>query len=84
MLTPDAGRNELEGKILWSAGPWRSSGDWWVEQSASSKPNSEEVQVWDREEWDIALANDGGGSVALYRIYRDSGTGHWFADASYD
>ena len=84
MLNPDAERNELEGKILWSAGPWRSSGDWWAEQSVSSKTNSEEEQVWDREEWDIALANDGGSSVALYRIYRDAGTGHWFADASYD
>jgi protein ImuB len=83
MLNPDAERNELEGKILWSAGPWRSSGDWWAEQSAS-KSNSEEAQVWDREEWDIALANDGSSSVALYRIYRDTGTGHWFADATYD
>jgi len=83
MLTPDVERNELEGKILWSAGPWRSSGDWWAEQ-ATSKINSEEAQVWDREEWDIALANDGGTNVALYRIYRDTGTGHWFVDASYD
>jgi protein ImuB len=83
MLTPDAERNELEGKILWSAGPWRSSGDWWAEHSAS-KSNSEEARVWDREEWDIALANDGGSSVALYRIYRDASTGQWFADASYD
>jgi protein ImuB len=83
MLTPDAERNELEGKILWSAGPWCSSGDWWTEQSVS-KNNSEEARVWGREEWDIALANDGTSSVALYRIYRDTGTGHWFADASYD
>jgi hypothetical protein len=22
--------------------------------------------------------------VALYRVYRDLATGHWFADASYD
>ncbi len=79
MLTPGAERNELEGKILWSAGPWRSSGDWWT-----SKSNSEDAQAWDREEWDIALANDGENSVALYRIYRDAGTGQWFADASYD
>lgn len=83
MSTPDAERNDLEGKILWSAGPWHSSGDWWAEQSAS-KSNSEESQVWDREEWDIALANDGDSSVALYRIYRDTGTGQWFADAHYD
>ena len=83
MLPPGAERNELEGKILWSAGPWRSSGDWWAEQSAT-KSNSDEAQVWDREEWDVALASDGGSSVALYRIYRDAGTGQWFADASYD
>jgi protein ImuB len=83
MLTPEAERSELEGNILWSAGPWRSSGDWWTEQSAP-KSNPEEAQVWDREEWDVALANDGGGSVTLYRIYRDTGTGCWFADASYD
>src|SRR6516165_6623096 len=71
MLAPDAERNELEGKILWSAGPWHSSGDWWAEQSAS-KSNSEDSQVCDREEWDIALANDGGSGVALYRIYSDT------------
>jgi hypothetical protein len=76
-------RDELQGKVLWSAGPWRYSGDWWAER-AVQKNGSEEVQVWDREEWDIALANDDGDSVALYRIYRDAGTGQWFADASYD
>ena len=38
----------------------------------------------DREEWDVALANGNGASVALYRIYRDLASGHWFADASYD
>jgi hypothetical protein len=85
MLASGAERNELQGKILWSAGPWRSSGNWWAEQSAlSMAANSEEAQAWNREEWDIALANDGGSNVALYRIYRDVGTGQWFADASYD
>jgi protein ImuB len=83
MLTPDAERNGLEGKILWSAGPWRSSGDWWAEQSATTNAG-EEAQAWSREEWDIALAHDGGNSVALYRIYRDTSTGQWFTDASYD
>jgi len=77
-------QDELRGKILWSAGPWRSSGNWWTEQSASSKRADEDAQVWNREEWDIALAHEDGSSVALYRIYRDAGTGLWFADASYD
>jgi protein ImuB len=76
-------RGGLQGRILWSAGPWRSSGDWWAEP-ATAKSSAEEAHVWDREEWDIALANDDGAGMALYRIYRDAGTGQWFADASYD
>ncbi len=70
-------RTELHGKVLWSAGPWRSSGDWWTENA-----HQEHRGPWDREEWDIALANDAG--VALYRIYRNLANGQWFADASYD
>jgi protein ImuB len=81
-LKRNAGRDELQGNILWSAGPWRSSGDWWTEQT-TAKSASEEAPSWDREEWDIALAHDDA-SVALYRIYRDEETGRWFADASYD
>ncbi len=30
------------------------------------------------------MANSYDIPVALYRIYRDLVTGHWFADASYD
>ena len=81
-LTCNAGREELQGKIVWSAGPWRSSGDWWAEPVAPAK-TTEDAHAWDREEWDIALAGDDGG-IVLYRIYRDTGTGQWFADASYD
>jgi protein ImuB len=83
MLMRNGNQEELQGKILWSAGPWRSSGDWWAEQSAA-KNAGEEAQAWNREEWDIALANDGVGNVALYRIYHDTVSGQWFADASYD
>lgn len=78
-------REHLEGKVVWSAGPWRSSGDWWTANTAGEQPGP-----WDREEWDIALAITGDGAngeeknVALYRIYRDVATGQWFADASYD
>ncbi len=81
----------LQGKVLWSAGPWRSSGDWWTENGKSEAMNSEQISPWDREEWDVAVTSEivhrtleTGESVALYRIYRDVGTGHWFADASYD
>ena len=36
----------LKSKVIASAGPWRSSGDWW-----KSDP-------WDRSEWDIAVTGD--------------------------
>ena len=82
-LDQHADRNELQGKILWSAGPWRSSGDWWAEQP-NAESTSEHSPAWSREEWDIALATDNGGGVALYRIYRDVIANKWFIDASYD
>jgi len=75
-------QDELHGEIVWSAGPWRSSGDWWSEQTPGNGA-ANEPHAWSREEWDIALARDGN-EVALYRIYRDVHNGHWFADASYD
>jgi protein ImuB len=81
--TRDENPDGLQGTVLWSAGPWRSSGDWWNEQSAA-KNDAEDALAWSREEWDIALANNDNAGVALYRIYRDIGTGRWFADASYD
>jgi protein ImuB len=47
----EAGRPEfvaakgVRGKVVQSAGPWRTSGDWWT-----SDP-------WSRDEWDIALSD---------------------------
>jgi hypothetical protein len=35
--------------------------------------------MWDREEWDVVLA-DG----AVYRVFRDRETGGWFLDAVLD
>ncbi len=78
-------RENLEGMVLWSAGPWRSSGDWWIE-----KAQGEQSGPWDREEWDIALTSNGNATpdeeqnVTLYRIYREVGSDQWFADACYD
>jgi protein ImuB len=73
----------LQGKVLWSAGPWRCSGEWWGER-VETKSSQQVTGPWDREEWDIALQNTGGDGVGLYRIYRDIGSGHWFVHASYD
>jgi protein ImuB len=63
-------RKEICGEILWAAGPWRSSGDWW------------EQEGWARDEWDIALQEATG--ITLYRLVRDLLSGQWQMEGSYD
>ena len=88
-------RKEVHGEILWMAGPWRSSGDWWEEDG------------WTRDEWDIAmtpvvsrqlavrkslvvgrwsLANHSSSKshLTLYRLVHDLLSGHWFVEGTYD
>jgi protein ImuB len=65
-----AKRKEVQGNVLWKAGPWRLSGDWW------------ERDAWSRDEWDIALQN--GGTVSLYRLVHDLLGGGWFVEGTYD
>ena len=60
----------MRGEVVWCAGPWRSSGEWWTEQA------------WRREEWDVAVRNEEG--VALYRVYRDEIKGKWWVEGTYD
>ena len=73
----------LQGTVVWSAGPWRCSGEWWGERGESRNPDRP-GSPWDREEWDIALQSLSNNNVGLYRIYQDVGSGQWFAHASYD
>jgi protein ImuB len=63
-------RKETHGEILWAAGPWRSSGDWW------------EREGWARDEWDIAVQEET--SIGLYRLVRDLLAGRWLLEGSYD
>jgi len=63
-------RKEVQGEIVWTAGPWRSSGDWWDQEG------------WSRDEWDIAMQTDSG--LALYRLIRDLLSGKWFVEGIYD
>ena len=65
-----AKKKEVQGSVLWKAGPWRSSGDWW------------EREAWSRDEWDIALQNAEG--IALYRLVHDLLGGGWFVEGTYD
>ncbi len=72
-------RKEVGGDILWMAGPWRTSGDWW------------EQDGWARDEWDIAIApvvgrrtQGAGSSLCLYRLVHDLLSGKWFLEGTYD
>jgi len=61
------------GAVVKSAGPWRTSGEWWAGGPPPIQP------YWNRDEWDVALS-DG----AVYRIFRDRETDGWFIDAIVD
>jgi protein ImuB len=63
-------QNDIAGDVLWTAGPWRSSGDWW------------EQDAWVRDEWDIAVQEKTG--IALYRLIHDLVNGEWLLEGSYD
>jgi protein ImuB len=63
-------RVDIAGEIVWTAGPWRSSGDW------------SEQDGWSREEWDIAVAAESG--LVLYRLVQDKLNGNWFVEGTYD
>jgi len=63
-------REDIAGEIVWTAGPWRSSGDW------------SEQEGWSREEWDIAVPDKT--SLALYRLVQDKLSGNWFIEGMYD
>ena len=63
-------RGFSSGRIEVAAGPWRTSGAWWEEGQSEGglvtpKPRSDEGG-WDRDEWDVALA-DG----VTYRLFRE-------------
>jgi protein ImuB len=63
-------QKQITGDVLWAAGPWRSSGDWW------------EQDAWMRDEWDIAVQGESG--IALYRLVHDLVCGRWLLEGSYD
>ncbi len=65
-----AKKKEVQGDVLWKAGPWRASGDWW------------EREAWSRDEWDLALRS--GDAVSFYRLVHDLLGGGWFVEGTYD
>jgi hypothetical protein len=67
------------GNVEAYAGPWRSSGGWWVEPSAALARRSLGGGGWERDEWDVTLS-DG----ATYRVFRERDTDAWFIEGVVD
>jgi protein ImuB len=63
-------KKDVQGEVLWKAGPWRFTGDWWGHEA------------WSRDEWDIALQHSEG--VVLYRLVHELLGGGWFVEGMYD
>jgi protein ImuB len=73
----------MRGNIIAASGPWRTSGDWWREDT------------WQRDEWDVEVRFDSVSGQSqkissprtqngIYRIYYDSLRAAWFAHGRYD
>jgi len=65
------------GTIDSCAGPWRTSGAWW--DTRVPNPGSRVPDPWDRDEWDVALA-DG----PTYRLFRERHSDKWFLEGVVD
>lgn len=79
-LQPDR-RGVNGGAIVEAAGPWRTSGHWWDQPptptgaaGAASHPTA-----WDRDEWDVLLAD----GVAC-RVFLERDVGQWFVEGCFD
>jgi protein ImuB len=76
----------LSGGVVDSfAGPWRTSGGWWLEASRSGpraesrEPGANTRTSWDRDEWDVALAEG-----PTYRLFRERYSDKWFLEGVVD
>lgn len=72
--------NGRRANVIAASGPWRTSGDWWREET------------WQQEEWDLELSFEPGRNLdhtklperGIYCIYFDSIRQGWFARGMYD
>ena len=74
----------VSGAIVQSAGPWRTSGEWWNTPGPRSNPSVPSVALgssaaWDRDEWDVSMS-DG----TVYRLVVERGVGQWFLEGVID
>lgn len=68
------------GAVAQSAGPWRTSGNWWSDyaRAPSAEPRRDH-DGWDRDEWDVAM-HDG----TVYRLVVERGVGQWCLEGVID
>ena len=66
------------GHVEKYAGPWRTSGGWWMVSQPLS-PIQPVPPHWERDEWDVTLS-DG----ATYRVFRERDTDAWFVEGVVD
>ena len=77
-LTPD--RHGISGgAVVDSAGPWRTSGHWWDESAGTASGATSRATPWDRDEWDVVLA-DG----VSCRVFLEREVGQWFVEGTFD
>ncbi|MEZ5293551.1 MAG: hypothetical protein R2745_20880 [Vicinamibacterales bacterium] len=79
-LLPDR-RGLSGGAIVECAGPWRTSGHWWDRPPGDTpgSPPSARATAWDRDEWDVLLAD----GVAC-RVFLERDAGQWFVEGTFD
>ena len=78
-LMPDR-RGISGGAVVDCAGPWRTSGHWWDEPASDTAPSSTRTSTpWDRDEWDVVLA-DG----VSCRVFLERDVGQWFIEGTFD
>jgi protein ImuB len=77
-LVPDR-RGVSGGAIVDSAGPWRTSGHWWDQPPTEAATSTSQATAWDRDEWDVLLAD----GVAC-RVYLERDVGQWFVEGMFD
>jgi protein ImuB len=78
-LLPDR-RGVSGGAVVDCAGPWRTSGHWWDDppaDPATAAPHG--ATSWDRDEWDVVLAD----GVAC-RVFLERDVGQWFIEGTFD
>ncbi len=88
------------GRVVWAAGPWRTSGEWWLRGEIKEDIAQRTAHPWVRDEWDVGVEVSKGPKVSeasmawrkaqvekevtLFRLTREVESGAWWVEANYD